>query len=295
MRLTAYMCKKKLGTKVRQLPFSDQGEVTDYDTEAQLITTKIMRTQLPDGCKPPIHNLYKADLKPDDFGSIWTICLPECWYYDNPAMNMIRWTRGIQVQEETEIMPFPELEYYNPDHCHWIESQLLAFGPTRISDSHGEVLAFTNPPHGGEIPDSREDAFSGGVWTYYQIVQNVIVPGMEVRVRHLFGNTETTVRIEADNFYFCSCCLTGGRISSVVGDGEYRVQVEGLSQIAWSSDHVSYAVGDWVFLMPVPPDANCQDPDRTEPCKAACGDPTEDEADSKTFVILPLKIGQDGA
>lgn len=302
-RIRVYMCRKSLGEITKRVPVPDQSEVTEIDVENQIVKTKIRQGQLPEGCNEPIRNLIRSYLKPDDWDDVFGVCLPECWFYDNPNQSFITYTRGIQVEEfggpVTRIRTYPLITYRHPDHCQWIETQLAVFGPPRINPAHGDVIAFTNPQAPGPIPgpipgNDPDDQFTGGGTTEYEVFTNEIVPGMRVSVIHLFGNTERTVRIFAGEVWWCSCCLTGGTITSVIGSGEYRVSVANVVQKAWSSDRIDWAVGDWVFLSPMAISPNCSDPNRNEPCYNAC--PTDPNIPlSRTFVILPLKIGQDGA
>lgn len=287
-QLTLYVCPETLERSLYFDSLSDLRQgielFEDYFGPDQY-QLKLIPNSLPAECLPVRNGRFVLTLDPDPRVPP---CEPFCHYYANEPESMI----GIAWPE---FASYIEITFKNPDHCQWIESQLIAYGPLECQGS-GDcplVLVYVDAP--GEIPEDKADAHSGGGTTLYQVTQNQIVPGMRIVLTHFFWNGTNLERYEPDFIWFVSPCFTGGLITAVNGDYysediSFTVDVLGQSVTAYPSDFVTYEVGDWVFMV--------KTPGVTNTCRDTGRDANDYFAPSLTYTgqwtILPVEMGPYG-
>lgn len=191
-----------------------------------------------------------------------------------------------QRSTETGFNDYPVITFGTPEHCQWVQSNLKIFGPSRISEIHGQTEYIVMPGSGGgACPDDKDDVFSGGAEQNYTVTQNRIVPGMKIDLEHIYFDKNELTRTAVDAVFWCTSCISGGVVKAVIGsygstDIQYKVQICGQEMTCSPTDFVEYAVGDWVFVVK----------------QGGSGDVgNEDCSSDGTYLITPLKINVDGA
>jgi hypothetical protein len=289
-QLTVWICPETLE---RSLYFDslddlrDGIEVVEDFFGPDRVEMDIMPESLPSDCPAVRHGRFVLTLDPDPRPMV---CEPFCHYYANEPESMISIYWG-------EFESWIIIEFRNPDHCQWILSQLIAYGPLECQGPGDCPLVLVEVDAPGEIPENKADAHSGGGTTIYQVTQNQIVPGMKIQLTHFFYNGSNTERYDPDFIYYVSPCLTGGLITAVNGDYDdpnisFTVEVLGRTVTAYPSDFVTYEVGDWVYMV--------KTPGVTETCRDTARDPNDYFAPNLEtpytgqWTILPIEIGPYG-
>ena len=262
IELTAYLCNRRFpGIEV----MGSDADAVSVNNAAGEVTVKMVPRDAPPGCLAAIQRRVTARMEPDPVPYGGTL------YHCQEDGDFLRITYP-QEPEHGEIQDYPEFTVKNPDHCHWIATQILATGPARCDTGYGcvvmEVLA---PEGGGDIPENKEDVFPalGGENTF-QMTDNQVTPGMLVAGRHFFFNGAENIRDSADSEYYTSEAFTAGEITAINGsqgdpDITYDVSIEGETVVCRPSDWVEWEVGDWVIVL------------------------------KAQNIIVPMKIGEDGA
>lgn len=287
-RLTTWMCPITLERSIYFDSLDDQRDGIDVVEDVlgpDSVEMKLIPESLPAECPVIRHGRFVLALDPDPRP---LVCTPFCHYYANEPDDLI--SISWELFESYIIV-----EFKNPDHCQWIETQLIAYGPEECSSPGDCPLVFVFVDAPGGIPESKSDAHSGGGTTIYQVTQNQIVPGMRLVLTHFFWNGSNLEKFEPDFEYYGSPCLIGGKIKQVHGDYDttevyYTVEVLGADRIAYSSDFVDYEVGDWVFMTKTPGVTNtCRDTGR-DPNSYYIPDTDYDGQ----WTILPIIVGDYG-
>ena len=274
-KITTYLCDRFAGI----VKYEGYGG----DIDAIEIADGTVKTSLwPEGSIPGCSNAGKIETQILKNGDNRYVC---------PNGDLLDW-------EQKEIMygdspvgidDYITIEIQNPDHCHWIQSAIIAYGAD--GSVFGRLFAYASVGSGGQsCPEDKKDVFSGGGKSKFYLQQNVIVPGESIELRWAYWDSQHTEIIPVDAKWFCACCFTGGKVKSVNGDYgsvsiTYTVEIQGVNRICVSSDFVEYAVDDWVFVLV--PSSDCSECGRKTACKEGC-------EQSSDYMILPLRIGDYG-
>lgn len=267
--LTAYICCTKAGG-IEVEPPPDSGAITGISVSDTEIEAKIVPNDLPPGCDTGLNGKITAYMHTTG-GYIWT------------CQNSGDGYLGIQYPVDL-LFDYPEIMAKNHEHCQWIETQIAADGPERCNHlPWGCLWVYTHVNSGpGTIPEDKDDVFpNGGGENTHQVTDNFFVPGMRIRLEHLFYNYYDVFQITTTYDYYQTPMMTGGQIVVINGqygdkDITYDVSIPPTGSTKGEqrevitcrpSDWIKWALGDWVFVL-------------------RGGNPP---------IIVPFKIGEDGA
>lgn len=169
------------------------------------------------------------------------------------------------------------LKFNSPEDCDWLMTQL-------IGHHYGEISHTVPGSGGGDCPETKADAFSGGGLS--TVITDSLVPGETVAMAWWFSGDP--VPVSAAHTFVFTCCLTGGYVTAVEAEYgttyiTYEVRAEGVlyTDVA-PTDFYEYQVGDWVYL--IKPGGGCAETGRPETCQGI-------ELDAETeIVIAPFQI-----
>jgi hypothetical protein len=290
--LKVYVCKKSLASI--QLLLTKLVDVS-VDSENWEIRVPVL-PKFPGPLAPlPGRNLLRVPVKPKS-GTL--PCDAQCGYPPivDDTSDWITWQWSRQPGEggNTPWKMNPEITVKHPDHCQWAATWVMLYGPARLG-AQGGIHQVTTPDGGGDIPEDFEDVHPGGYEASTDVTQNSIVPGMKVANVIDYFNGKNTVKVAADETYWCTACFNGGTVTAVNGSyGDpaitYDVSIEGRTIECTPSDFVEWEVGDWVFVLI--PGNNCADKDRNP---SECRSANIGTGAVSTAIIIPMKIGVDGA
>lgn len=257
-RVTAYVCNKECGN-ISITPYdADINAITRTSTK---VTASIQPSPIPAGCAigtgkitAPIHETGQSK------------------YCNLIEDDMLIWYRGATGYT---LYDYITVIITHPDHCHWIKSEIwlniVEIGPRPMG---AELYAYSEINTGGQdCPDDKSDVFGGGGTSFFQVSQNLIVPGDLLTLYWRMNDGENEELIQAGTEWWCTCCFTGGEVTEIVGDYgdediQYLVTIQLVERTCLPSDFTEYEIGDWVFVHI--PSSSCADRSRTAPCKQAC-------------------------
>lgn len=265
---------------------------------------RTLTISLPNPKKADAHTI-EIEMKPLGQGDPYTCGeLEPCIYlerdpeYDNP------------FAEEPEIIRMSEYAYIGirlHGHCAWREILLTAHkGGNPPGGQFLHAIRAEDPgcpPREGDICDGYDGEGR------HDILSNAhLAPGMQVNARQIFRDGPGTITDVCGMLWYHTCSMTGGTVLAVEGEYDkigirYTVEAEGVVlEGVRPSDFVTYAPGDWVFLVPMndPCKMDCERGDGLLPApeeapEGATHDWTPDPIDGSAWMIVPFKIGDRGA
>ncbi|GAB7079879.1 hypothetical protein [Megalodesulfovibrio paquesii] len=168
----------------------------------------------------------------------------------------LRFGRAIRTSEtESTVAMLDELALLlkHPDHCRWLATTAHASGPETHEPRRIGPLIIPGTPEGNARSRPVLPAANGR--SVVHITGAEAVPGDQLQLVWDFGGgaeEKVVTRVHAGG-WLETPCLRGGRIVETAGeigseDRRFLVRGHGLWTICSASDHVPYAVGDWVFF-----------------------------------------------
>jgi len=274
--VTAYICCTH-GEGIEIEPPRDQGDETGISINETEIEAQIVPSELPDGCDTSL--VGKITVFAHTSGGYFYTCRDNTDDY-------------LYIQyPETGSYQYPELTAKNHEHCQWIETQITVDGPESCNQlQYGCLWEYTTVNSGGgEITGDKSEAFpNGGSSVVHQLLDNSIVPGMRVRLEHVFFNYYETRQITTTHDYYHTPAITGGQVVAVnhaYNDPRITYDVALVPTTGTTkgadreivtckpSDWVEWEVGDFVFVT-----------------KPVTGDNSHDN-----YTIIPMMHGGYGA
>ena len=246
--LTAYICKiKPDGISVENPSNNDDIDIQDFD-----IITKIVPNNLTIGCSTGkfgkiISNIHRnIDI------------VQSCNEAGDSFLRLV-------YQDPANSQDYTEITAKNSEKCQWVETQIAVDGTQRTNTPYGYVWAYTHVNSGGgALSDTKHNAFpNGGGENTHSLTDNFIVPGMRIRLNHVFSDSFNTFYSLVVFDYYQTPYMTGGQIISVNKDYNnpyitYNVALAPESDTKNSirdivkcipSDWIEWEIDDFVFVM----------------------------------------------
>lgn len=272
-KVTTYLCSKTFGA-VGHEGLCSVPAITEGPNKA---VAELIRTESVPGCHDGMGKIEVELLGEDES--------PYC-----SLKGELSWKRATLPVSAGEpiLLDYITVTYSNPEHCQWEMTDIVVAGAT---DQRLFISTFPDTSLQGAIPESKSDVIRIPESLETHLVQNQIVPGELMTLLWYFGDGQNTTEQWVDEKWYCSCCLTGGKVKAVNGSYEdenitYTVNIQGVARTCRPSDFVEWAVGDWVFILSI--GSACDTCGRTQVCNEDCGVGTD-------LIILPLKIGNYGS
>ncbi len=173
-----------------------------------------------------------------------------------PSLRFGRAIESTGNEAKTALLDELAMLLRHPDHCHWKQATVLAsgagqepvrqIGPRVTPESPGG-----NARHRPVLPGARSS-------TVARLTAPEAVPGDLLALDWVFDGGNGPVHTTHAGGYMATPCLRGGRVVEVAGqaaeeDRRYLVEGHGGWAVCSASDHVPYAVGDWVYYSYVDP------------------------------------------
>lgn len=184
----------------------------------------------------------------------WVRLLPNgATIYCDVGPPRLRFGRVIErtgVQESGELLDELGLLVRHPKHCHWRQTAILAQG---AGSEPVRRVGGRYYPHIGKGDARVRPAMPGaGATALSCMTAAEVVPGDLLSLEWTFWDGQEAKPMAHPGGYFETPCLRGGRVVETAGepgeeDRRYLVEGHGLLVVAAASDHVPYALGDWVY------------------------------------------------
>lgn len=216
-------------------------------------------------------------------------------YCYKAATHHLRWYRR-------KFDSFPILANTLINNCRLRGYKISAFGTDTTPDGR-EILYVFFPLKSGDIDDEEGILqYDPSEETEHQQIQNQIVPGEDVKLfAYLYPLSGSELEQRwIGHVWWGTDYLSGGFITAVNGDYgsediTYSIGIMGMTRSVVPSDFIEYAVGDWVFvthLGSIGTECEWKQDAGTGEWEDETGI-SEDVSDD--WVILPVKISDNGA
>ena len=287
--LKAYLCcvdAADMAMWINAKWFNDQISISETDEDYVRPATHLISApmELNDG-KPVTHMITTklaekfSDVLP--YRTCWGAVDDETWIERQKAYSYH--SPDPEVEGDIDVWrPHPSLLADLPFHCQWIRSDIKKVSTTLAQT---ETVHVSYIPGGGGAIGDGEKATARSTPSLLDLIQPQlqIVPGQHLRLWEDYLDGTTTWSLVASETWFRTAGFFGGLVTYVYltkgQEGKYTVYAGGKYITVWSSDRVEYAVGDWVFLTPIPAQ-ECED----RPGMTVSRTPTDpNESNSEVF------------
>lgn len=295
---TIYLCcggQNKAGLKPRELCRQQpSGGITRNGLE---VTVGLQRAQ-PVGSGREVTIRLMQDVAPPR--SVY--CAEE-----DPGMEAGR-ERVEELYGDESLRDYYAIRWTNPEHCHWQHTVIEAQGAAGDGDIARPVAVSMPGVPSGDM-DADNIIPGAGEEQLIRLTDIRVVPGEYLSPETRYLSAAGLHLARGVGVTMQTPCLCGGRVKSVSEDDAgrplYTVGVVGpggalrAEAVLYSSDWVSYRVGDWVYVLL--PSSDCLacdlDPDHdataitTHETGADEGGADEQETDEKGFRVVQFADG----